>query len=114
MSKQRAAQRSSLEWDWLVDEWIGSGKTQQQYCLEKGINPTTFQGRVCQSRKRRGISIKATRGPYKFVEISPSTRMESNESGQCRISISTTQIEFTSCSDAKWISEVVSRLGIGK
>jgi len=114
MSRQRAAQRSSAQWDRLVDEWTESGKTQQQYCLEKGINPTTFQGRVCRSRKRRGISNRETRRPNKFVEISPSTRMESNQSGRCRISISTTELEFTSCSDAKWISEVVSRLGIGK
>lgn len=114
MSRQRAAQRSNAEWDRLVDEWIASGKKQQQYSVEKGINPKTFQGQVCRSRKRRGISIKGAQRPYRFVEISPSTNVESKQRGQCRISISTTQIDFTSSSDAKWISEVVSRLGIGK
>jgi hypothetical protein len=74
MSKDRAVRRSYTQWDGLVDEWLESGQTQQRFCLSHEINPKTFQGQVWRSRKRRGISTKSKRVPYRFVEVTPSTQ----------------------------------------
>ena len=56
MSKARASGRNYSEWDRLVDEWMSSGEKQGEFAEAHGINPKTFQGRVSQSRKRRGLS----------------------------------------------------------
>ncbi len=57
MLKKRAAKRSHGEWDRLVDEWRASGQTQEEFAQARGINPKTFQGRVWQSRRRRGLAL---------------------------------------------------------
>jgi hypothetical protein len=61
MSKERAVQRSHTQWDGLVDEWLESGQTQQQFCVAYGINPKTFQGQVWRSRKRVKKECKSER-----------------------------------------------------
>ncbi len=114
MSKKRAARRSFAEWDRLVDEWSVSGQTRSHFAEARGINLKTFQGRVWQSRKRRGIALKGEAVPCQFVEVSPPSPVESSGRGECRITMSNTQIEFSSSSDAVWIGEILSKLGHGK
>jgi hypothetical protein len=112
MTQERAAARSYAEWDRLVDEWLASGEKQEEFSKSHGINPKTFQGRVCQSRKRRGLSSKSKEVPYHVVEVSPSSPVESPVvGGECRITMRETQIEFSSTSETSWIGEVLSRLG---
>lgn len=110
MSKERAVQRSHAQWDGLVDEWLESGQTQQQFCVTRDINPKTFQGQVWRSRQRRGILRKGKQRPCRFVEVTPSERKESKPVGECRITISTTCFEFSSSSDAGLITQIMSRL----
>lgn len=114
MSKKRAAQRSWAEWDRLVDEWSESGQKQNEFAKARGINPKTFQGRVWRSRRRRGLAVRGTDTPCHFVEVSPPSPDESPGRGACRITMSNTQIEFSSSSDAAWIAEILSRLGHGR
>lgn len=114
MSKKRAAQRSCAEWDRLVDEWRTSGQRQQVFAKAHGINPKTFQGHVWRSRKRRGIKLEDKAVPCHFVEVSPPSPVEPPGRGECRITMSNTQIEFSSSSDAAWIAEILSRLGHGR
>jgi len=114
MLKKRAAQRSYAEWDRLVDEWSMSGQTRNQFAQAHGINPKTFQGRVWRSHKSRGISLNGRAAPCHFVEVSPPSPVESPGRGECRITMSNTQIEFSSSSDATWIGEILSKLGHGK
>jgi len=111
MSQKRAGQRSYAEWDRLVDEWSTSGERQDKFAEAHGINPKTFQGHVWRSRKRRGLSSKGNTVPCQFLEVSSPPEVESPGRGQCRITISNTQIEFSSSSDAEWIAEILSRLG---
>ena len=117
MSKERAPARSYAEWDRLVDEWALSGETQEKFAQSHGINPRTFQGRVWKSRKRRGLSRKSKEPvvPSGFVEVmgQPSASTSSQTVGECRISMHSTKIEFTSMSDANWVSEILSKLGEG-
>jgi len=114
MSKKRAARRSYAEWDRLVEQWSVSGQTQSQFAQAHGVNPRTFQGKVWRSRKRRGVSLKGPDVPSDFVEVSPPSLVESSDHGECRITMSNTQIEFSSSSDTAWIAEVLSRLGHGR
>ncbi len=114
MSKQRAARREYAQWDRLVDEWNESGQNQTEFAKAHGINPRTFQGRVWRSRKRRGLALKGKAEPCRFVEVSEPSSEDTPRQGQCRITMSNTQIEFTSSSDAAWIAEIVSRLGHGR
>ena len=115
MSKKHAAQRSYAEWDRLVDEWRASGQTQGAFATAHGINAKTFQGRVWRSRKRRGLAqLKGKTVPCHFVEVSPLSPVESQGRGECRITMSNTQIEFSSSSDTAWIAEILSRLGHGR
>ena len=114
MSKKRAGWQSLAEWDRLVDEWNASGQTQSGFAIAHGINPKTFQGWVWRSRKRRGLALKGKAAPCHFVEVSPPSPVESLVRGECRITMSNTQIEFTSSSDAAWIAEILSRLGHGR
>jgi transposase-like protein len=111
MSKKRAARRSYAEWDRLVDEWSASGESQEKFAEAHGINPRTFQGWVWRSRKRRGLTSKDKTIPCQFVELSSPPEVETPRRGQCRITMSNTQIEFSSSSDAEWIAEILSRLG---
>jgi len=114
MSKKRAARRSYAEWDRLVEQWRVSGQTQSQFAQAYGINPRTFQGKVWRSRKRRGVSLKGPTIPSHFVEVSPPSPVESSGRGECRITMSNTQLEFSSSSDAAWIAEILSSLGHGR
>jgi hypothetical protein len=114
MSKQRAARRKNAQWDRLVDEWSASGQTQIEFAKAHGINPKTFQGRVWRSRKRRGLTLKGKAEPCHFVEVSTPSPAESPRQGECRITMSNTQIEFSSSSDAAWIAEILSGLGHGR
>jgi hypothetical protein len=115
MSKEHASTRSNAEWDRLVDEWLTSGEKQKEFVKARGINLKTFQGRVCRSRKRRGLSRKGKRpeAPLRFVEVTPpSPPSESTmEFGACRITMHSTKIEFTSMPDAGWIAEILSKMG---
>jgi len=114
MSKQRAARRKHAQWDHLVDEWSASGQTQTEFAKARGINPKTFQGRVWRSRKRRGLTVKSKTEPCRFVEVTAPSPTQPTQGGQCRITMSNTQIEFSSSSDAAWIAEILSRLGHGR
>jgi hypothetical protein len=114
MSKQRAARLKYAQWDRFVDEWSTSGQTQIAFAKAHGINPKTFQGRVWRSRKRRGLSSKGKAEPCHFVEVSAPSPVESPRPGECRITMSNTQIEFSSSSDTAWIAEILSRLGHGR
>ena len=114
MSKKRAARRSFAEWDRLVDEWSESGQTRSQFAEACGISPKTFQGRVWQSRRRRGVKLKGQAVPCHFVEVSPPSPIESPDRGECRITMSNTQLEFSSSADAAWIAEILARLGHGR
>ena len=112
--KQRAARRRHAQWDHLVDEWSASEQTQTEFARAHGINPKTFQGRVWRSRKRRGLTLKGKAEPCRFVEVSAQSPVQPTQGGQCRITMSNTQIEFSSSSDAVWIAEILSRLGHGR
>ena len=114
MSKKRAARRSYAEWDRLVEQWSVSGQTQSQFAQAHGVNPRTFQGKVWRSRRRRGVSLKSTADPSHFVEVSSPSPVESSDRGECRITMSNTQIEFSSSSDTAWIAEILSRIGHGR
>lgn len=115
MSKKRAAQRSYAEWDRLVDEWSESGQRQDEFAKRHGINSRTFQGHVWRSRQRRGLGkVKGKAVPCQFVEVSTELPVESKGRGGCRITMSNTQIEFTSTSDTEWIAGILSRLGHGR
>ena len=111
MVKKRAAQRSDAEWDRLVDEWGSSGQKQSDFAAERGINPSTFQRHVWESRKRRSLTVRGRGKPCGFVEVTPASAPDSSVRGECRITMSNTQIEFSSSSDAAWIAEILSRLG---
>ena len=113
MSENRAMPRSYAEWDQLVDEWLSSGEKQAKFAEAHGINTRTFQGRVYQSRKRRGLTKKRRALPCKFVEVTAATAEETGnrDSGACRITMSNTTVEFTSSSDSGFVAEVLSRLG---
>ena len=113
MSRKRAAGRSPAEWDRLVDEWKSSGQTQAEFAAAQGINPNTFQGRVWRSNRRRGAAIKKAAAPCRFVEVTPPP-ISGGERGGCRITMSKTEIEFASSSEAEWVFEVLSKLGHGK
>jgi hypothetical protein len=70
---------------------------------------------VWRSGKRRGLTqLKGKAVPSHFVEVSPPLPAEPSGRGECRITMSNTQIEFTSSSDAAWIAEILSRLGHGR
>ena len=128
MSKSRAPGRKHSEWDRLVDEWLSSGEKQGKFAEAHGINPKTFQGRVSQSRKRRGLGwgrkesrkhrglatvqrSKESKAQCQFVEVSPIPTASRSESGACRITIQNTTIEFMSGSDTGWMAEVLKHLG---
>lgn len=113
MSKARAARRSHADWDRLVDKWAASGQTQKEFAQARGVNPKTFQGQVWRSRRRRGLALRDD-APCQFVEVSPPSSFESSGRGECRITMSNTQIEFSSSSDAAWIAEILSRMGHSK
>lgn len=114
MSKKRAAKRSYVEWDRLAEEWQASGQTQSAFAKAHGINPKTFQGRVWRSRKRRELALEGNAPTCQFVEVTPPSPEASPVRGACRITMSNTQVEFSSSSDAAWIAEILSRLGHGK
>jgi hypothetical protein len=111
MSRERAAGRSLAQWDCLVDEWRSSGQTKDEFAKARGINPKTFQGRVWQSRKRRGLTVKSKGVPNRFVEVSPKVPVESARIGGCRITMSKTEIEFTSSAEADLAFQILSKLG---
>ena len=114
MSKKRGAERSWAEWDRLVDEWSSSGQKQGEFSLAHGINPKTFQGHVWRSRKRRGLTLKGKGIACRFVEVSPQPPVEAKRFDGCRITMSKTEIEFSSSSEADWVLQILSTLGHGK
>ena len=114
MSEKRAAQRSYAGWDRLVDEWLRSGEKQGKFAAAHGINPKTFQGRVCQSRKRRGLTKKRRSPLCSYVEVTQAAEPDANDDraqGSCRITMSRTTVEFSAVTNAEWIAEVLSSLG---
>jgi transposase-like protein len=114
MSQKRASQRSYAEWDRLVDEWGESGQTQKEFAEAHGINAKTFQGRVWRSQRRRGFVTKGKAEPCGFVEVAAPSPVASKGRGECRITVSNLQVEFSSSSEAAWITEILSKLGYGK
>lgn len=114
MLEKRSAQRSYAEWDRLVDEWLASGEKQGKFAEAHGINPKTFQGRVCQSRKRRGLTKKRRSPLCSYVEVTTATEPDANDErsqGSCRITMDRTTVEFSGVTNAGWIAEVLSSLG---
>jgi len=114
MSEKRAAQRSYAEWDRLVDEWSASGEKQGKFAEAHGIKPKTFQGRVCQSRKRRGLTKKRSSPLCSYVEVTPATEPDANDDmsqGSCRITMNRTTVAFSAVTNADWIAEVLTSLG---
>ena len=114
MSGKRAAGRSFAEWDSLVDEWKSSGQTQYEFAKAHGINPKTFQGRVWRSRKRRGLTVKSEVAPFRVFEMSPKVSVDSPGIGGCRVTMSKTEIEFSSSAHADWVFQILSKLGHGR
>jgi hypothetical protein len=114
MSKKRAAGRSLAEWDRLVDEWSASGEKQESFAISRGINPRTFQGKVWRSRKRRGLTVKGKEAPCHFVEVSAGTPVETGCGSGCRITMSKTEIEFSSSAEAEFVFQILSKLGHGR
>ena len=112
MSEKQSAQRSYAEWDQLVDEWLASGEKQGKFAEAHGINPKTFQGRVYQSRKRRGLKRRSPLCSY--VEVTTATEPDANDKrsqDSCRITMDHTTVEFSGVTNAGWIAEVLSSLG---
>ena len=114
MSRERAAGRSLAEWDCIVDEWRSSGQTKNEFAKAHGINPRTFEGRVWRSSKRRGLTVKSKGMPSRFVEVSPKVPIESPRIGGCRITMSKTEIEFSTSAEADLAFQILSKLGHGK
>jgi hypothetical protein len=114
MSRQRAAGRSPGEWDRLVDEWKSSEQTQAAFAAAHGINAKTFQGRVWRSNRRRGYALKKADTSCRFVEVTSPPPIAAAERGGCRITMSKTEIEFASSSEAEWVFQILSKLGHGK
>ena len=65
MAKRRRTNRSEEEWFRLVSEQGRSGQTQEGYCREVGISPTSFQ-RWRQRLERKGAG--------KFIEVQSESR----------------------------------------
>jgi lambda repressor-like predicted transcriptional regulator len=65
--------RNADEWKALIADLKASGKTQAQWCREKGVNESSLYSAMCRlSGKRRTIANKAkkqTVGDVKFVEV---------------------------------------------
>jgi len=114
MSRQGAAGRSRAEWERLVDEWKSSEQTQAAFAEAHGINAKTFQGRVWRSNRRRGHALKKAEASCRFVEVAATPPIAVAERGGCRITMSKTEIEFTSSSEAEWVFQILSKLGHGK
>lgn len=111
MSKKRALGRSPAEWDRLVDEWVSSGRTQGEFAEANGINAKTFQGRIWRSRKRRGLMVRKQEPSCHFVEVSPATPVATHHPGGCCITMSKTEISFSSSAEADWVMQILSKLG---
>ena len=111
MSKKQTARRSLAEWDRLVDEWKSSGQTQAEYAAAHGINAKTFQGRVWRSNRRRDLALKKADTSCRFVEVAAPPPITTLERGGCRITMSKTEIEFASSSEAEWVFQILSKLG---
>ena len=108
MSKQRAAKRSKEDWEKIMSEWEASGLTQHEFTKRLGINPGTFQGRLWRIRRQREDANIAKDGAPRFVEIKQQQHTPTSKPKGLKISMTRTEIEFSSTPDATWLAEFVS------
>lgn len=105
MKKQKRRARHGREhWAGIVGEYEGSGLTQQEFCVQRGLRFTTFRNWLYRLRNGDGSRRTAKTGTGRFVQLVPTTP----RSGlMCKVQYGRTEVLFSDLPPTEYLGSLL-------